>query len=129
MKLTPPLILVTTFSAHQDIFHKLIGNNCHFLSEDPIICKYVADRPEIVCRRSRSIRDSLIHSHFPPATPSLGATGGKGTYKCGNCNQFPWMKKRCGMPPTKSWFSQIKNVRGIPHHWYCLSSYTPMRRI
>lgn len=63
---------VTTFSAHQNIFRELMEHNWHILSEDPVISKYVASKPEITYRRSRSIRDSLVHSHFTPAAPLIG---------------------------------------------------------
>lgn len=62
----------------------------HLLREDPVLCQYVRDTPEIVFRKSPSIGDKLTASHYRPNhhvnTPL------KGIYPCGQCTQCPWIQ-------------------------------------
>lgn len=100
-------------------------NNWHFLSVDPVVSKYVANKPEITYRRSRSIGDSLVHSHYAPAAPPTGVTGGKGTFKCGNCDQCPWIREGTGCPLPRGGYYKSKtyadcSTTGIVYLAMCL---------
>ncbi|XP_040196440.1 uncharacterized protein LOC120929221 [Rana temporaria] len=104
----PTTKLITTFSSDQNIFRQLINHNWHFLAEDPIISKYISQRPEIVYRRCRSIKDGLTHSHLVPDAPTLQEPEIPGTYKCGHCDVCPWIEEGDGCPLPRGGFLKSK---------------------
>lgn len=46
------------------------------------------------------MRGNLVHSHYSPPESLEGAVGGVGTYRCGSCDQRPWIRKgdTCPLP-------------------------------
>lgn len=104
----PTIKLITTFTAHQQEIRNLISNNWHFLSEDPVISKYVANVPQITYRRSRSISDAIVHSHLQSSISLTGAEGGNGTFRCGHCQFCPWIKEGIGCSLPRGGFHKLK---------------------
>lgn len=66
-----------------------------------------------------------MHSHLPPVTPILGGTEGSGTYKCGQCDQCPWIREGVGCPLPRDGFHKLKGyadcrTTGIVYLAMCL---------
>lgn len=72
------------------ILGNILDTHWYLLQEDPILRKYVNTYPEIVFRRTNSLRDKLVFSHYTaykPYAPKLPL----GTSRCGNCTFCPWV--------------------------------------
>lgn len=55
------------------------------LTDDPVLSHYVTKNPSITYRRSKSLKDSLVNSHFVETRNLLSQTI-KGTFPCGSCD-------------------------------------------
>lgn len=92
-KTAPPqttVKLITTFSNHHLDVRTLLGNHWHLLQDDPILGKYVGNKPEIIFRRAASLRDKLTTSHYMETNDDLPQLP-LGTSKCGSCSFCPWV--------------------------------------
>lgn len=83
-KLDPGLRLITTFSGQHQQMRDLLQKHWYLLMGDPNVSKHLKDHPGITYRRSRSIRDHIVHSHYAPL--SATDTKNKGTKPCHKCD-------------------------------------------
>ncbi|OCT55731.1 hypothetical protein XELAEV_18004497mg [Xenopus laevis] len=68
--------------------------NWHILEQDADLKETIGDRPLITYRRSKNLRDRLIHSHYNnPSKPTWLTCNIKGCYKCGDCLACPFVRK------------------------------------
>ncbi|XP_056392638.1 uncharacterized protein LOC130285306 [Hyla sarda] len=68
--------------------HKILGKYWPILLSDPILASHLPDKPSLTYRRSKNLKDLLVHSYHRGTTPSnaFGSKGPKwGTYTCGHC--------------------------------------------
>lgn len=66
------------------MIHNIINKYWPLLTDDPVLSSYVTKNPSIAYRRSRSLKDTLVSSHFPE-TNTLPSQTTKGTFPCGCC--------------------------------------------
>lgn len=55
---------ILTYSGQHQSIRSILKKYWFLLTEDPILSQYVAAQPSITYRRSKSLKDSLVHSHF-----------------------------------------------------------------
>lgn len=55
---------VLTFSSQHHSIRAIVNKYWFLLTEDPILSKYVSPRPAITYCRAKSLKDSLVQSHF-----------------------------------------------------------------
>lgn len=74
--------LITRFAGeHKKVCH-IIQKYWHLLATDDVIAKYVNPYPQLTYRKSRSLKDQLVHSHL---MPRQGGSSRRGTAPCGKC--------------------------------------------
>ncbi|XP_056386916.1 uncharacterized protein LOC130282580 [Hyla sarda] len=68
--------------------HQFLGKYWPILLSDPILASHLPDKPSLTYRRSKNLKDLLVHSYHRGTTPSnaFASKGPKwGTYTCGHC--------------------------------------------
>ncbi|XP_069605329.1 uncharacterized protein [Ranitomeya imitator] len=55
---------VTTFNSQFPMMQRILQRSWHVLLADPVIARYLPERAGIAARRSRNLRDMLVHSHY-----------------------------------------------------------------
>ncbi|CAJ0954765.1 unnamed protein product [Ranitomeya imitator] len=55
------------------------------LQSDPILKQFLSDRPSMVPRRSRNLKDLLVHSHYSTTRQVTANPGGNGFFPCNMC--------------------------------------------
>ncbi|XP_071985274.1 uncharacterized protein [Engystomops pustulosus] len=86
--------LITTFNNQwSDIYH-ILENNWDILLSDKRLHVHISDKPRLISRRARNLKDVLTSSHFQRPTTSL-ARGQrlKGSFPCGDCSVCPRILK------------------------------------
>uniref|UniRef100_A0A8C5N1Y7 Reverse transcriptase domain-containing protein n=1 Tax=Leptobrachium leishanense TaxID=445787 RepID=A0A8C5N1Y7_9ANUR len=80
---------IGTFDAGWDHVKKIMDRYWPLLTLDSQISDMLTDKASITARRSRNLRDRLVHSHFSLPSPTKTYTwlsrDLRGTYKCGRC--------------------------------------------
>lgn len=74
--------MLTYSNQHQDIYH-ILKKYWFLLISDKVLFNYVFPTLSVTYRRSRSLRDALVLSHFEQSIPTVNT--GHGPYPCGNC--------------------------------------------
>ncbi|OCT70725.1 hypothetical protein XELAEV_18037650mg [Xenopus laevis] len=86
--------IIGDYSTEHDAITRIITKHWHILEQDDVLKQYVGERPTITFRRSRNLRDHLVHSHLTTTTKSSWlAQRTIGCYKCGNCLACPYIEK------------------------------------
>lgn len=75
---------ITTFSDQHQTVHSILSKHWHILLADPTLSKYLGPHPEITYRRSRSIKDCLLHSHYHKSWDRQDES--LGLFRCGSCD-------------------------------------------
>ncbi|CAJ0916561.1 unnamed protein product [Ranitomeya imitator] len=65
--------LITGYHNKWFQFKNIIEKHWAVLQTDPILKQCLPSRPSIVAKRSRNIRDILVHSHYEPSKKNKGA--------------------------------------------------------
>lgn len=78
---------IIKFNNQSDQIRQILGKHWHLLTGDPAAGRYVDDKPHITFCRNKSIKDTLVSSHFSSggSTDPCG-TLPKDTFKCGKCD-------------------------------------------
>lgn len=80
------LCFSTEFSNLGGEIKHIIRKHCHVLQSDPALVDICAEPPLISFRRSRSLRDRLVHtSSSPPKQLTWLTTPPQAFYQCGRC--------------------------------------------
>ncbi|CAJ0936759.1 unnamed protein product [Ranitomeya imitator] len=67
-------------------FRQIIIKHWSVLQTDPVLKQILPVKPSIVAKRSRNIRDILVHSHYEPAKKNKGSSQNlMGFFPCGRC--------------------------------------------
>lgn len=76
--------MITSFSGQHRQVRDILQKHWYLLMGDDNVSKNLNQYPKITFRRSRSLRDSFVHSHY---TPQIGiSNNAKGTRPCHKCN-------------------------------------------
>lgn len=78
------LRFITRFSGQHKQIRAILEKYWYLLKGDAKVSKHLKDFPEITFRRSQSLRDTLVHSHYAPK--SLTKTRSRCTRPCHKCN-------------------------------------------
>ena len=82
------LCFSTQYTPAAGLIKNVFLKHWHILKSDPKLANICADPPLFSFRRSRSLRDRLVHSDMnAPSPPSWLPKPPQGFYKCGNCAQ------------------------------------------
>lgn len=83
---------VMTYNKNSDPIRAIVDKYWFLLTQDPILGQYVTNRPSITYRRSNSLRDLLVSSHF---SEDCTADGEKpSTIPCGCCTYCQYLDTR-----------------------------------
>ncbi|XP_075188242.1 uncharacterized protein LOC142261653 [Anomaloglossus baeobatrachus] len=63
----------------------ILRKHWKILQSDPILKKFISEKPSIVARRSPNLRDNLVHSHFQRKKESNDRSLTPGFFPCGIC--------------------------------------------
>lgn len=80
---------IIKFGAQWEQIKAILSHHWHILSESPILGNIVGERPLLTARRSRNLRDYLIHSEYKRSPTSNWLTQLpplKGMFRCGRCS-------------------------------------------
>lgn len=91
----PPRI-ITKFGAHWDQVRSILNQHWHILSESPILGKIVGTRLLLTARRSKNLKDSLIHSEYQRSSTPNWLTQLpplKGMFRCGRCSVCKYVER------------------------------------
>lgn len=92
-----PLRLITTYGAQWNQVKNILQKHWGILSRSPILTDIVGPRPQLVARRVRNHKDTLVHAEYTrgktmnwlidlPPPP-------KGMYACGHCQMCGFVEK------------------------------------
>ena len=81
------LCFSTEYTPAAGMIRNIITKHWHVLQSDPTMSNICSDPPLFCFRRSRSLRDRLVHSDLTPPSPSWLPSPPQGFHKCGNCSQ------------------------------------------
>lgn len=99
-----PTRCILTFNQEHHQIHEAIQKYWFLLTADAVLTNYVTPSPSITYRRSTSLKDSLVSSHFinPANSLSLPAIT---TTPCGNCNycEFLDIRTKLTLPHGIKW--------------------------
>lgn len=86
---------------------------------DDRVSKHLKPYPEITFRSSRSLRDTLVHSHHDASitTPVESRKGSRPCHKCQFC-RFIYAAR--GIMLSNGRFFQTQFLCHLPVHWHCL---------
>ena len=80
------LCFSTEFSPRANEIRLAVLKHWPVLATDPVMKEICSERPLITFRKSRSIKDRLVHSMMkPPPRPTWLPNPPQGFYRCGNC--------------------------------------------
>ncbi|OCT96309.1 hypothetical protein XELAEV_18013984mg [Xenopus laevis] len=80
-------------SEHKKI-RQIQGKHWHILEQDKDLSEVIGSNPTITFRRSKNLRDQLVHSHLSNDTkPTWLGNKTKGCYKCGGSQAWPFIEK------------------------------------
>lgn len=82
---------ITKFSQQHHKLRDILNKHWPILQEDPILNKYISPFPQITFKRTKSLGDQLISSHFS-VTPKIMHPK-LGMAQCGKCSFCPWLKE------------------------------------
>lgn len=83
------LLLITRYSGEHRKVRQIIQKFWPLLSTDEVISKYVQPFPQITYRKSRSLKDQLVHSHLMPKVVGQVCIGITPYGKCEFCRFVP----------------------------------------
>ncbi|XP_077123750.1 uncharacterized protein LOC143781122 [Ranitomeya variabilis] len=66
---------ITKFNKQWPELTKIMHKHWGILQSDPILKQFLPSRPLMVPRRSRNLKDLLVHSHYSSTKPSLASSG------------------------------------------------------
>lgn len=81
---TPELRMITRFSGQHKQIRELMQKYWYLLMGDPRVSKHLKNYPEITFRRSQSIKDRIVHSHYDPSP--ISTSSNRGTRPCHKCD-------------------------------------------
>ncbi|XP_069609775.1 uncharacterized protein [Ranitomeya imitator] len=89
---TNKINLITKFNNQwNDIYH-ILKKNWGILRSEPKLRPFIGDRPQMVARRARNLKDHLTNSHFRRPTTKIETSHSiKGSFPCGSCSICPRM--------------------------------------
>ncbi|CAJ0959600.1 unnamed protein product, partial [Ranitomeya imitator] len=79
---------ITNFNCHSTSIRSALQRSWHVLQVDPILAKFLPERPPITFRRSKNLRDLLTRSHYeeePRVTFLNQGNPRSGCVPCGHC--------------------------------------------
>ncbi|CAJ0961192.1 unnamed protein product [Ranitomeya imitator] len=79
---------VTDYHSQFAQMRRILNKSWHILRVDPVISRFVPEKAAIAARRSRNLRDRLVHSHYtgmPSNTFLDQVTVRNGCFPCGRC--------------------------------------------
>ncbi|CAJ0923823.1 unnamed protein product [Ranitomeya imitator] len=93
--------IIGTFDSQHQKVRGILNKHWDILRMDPDLRDLLGARPDITFRKGRSLKDSLVHSHYLKPTGGDTWLGRKpcGFLRCGGCQFCRWMK------PNKSFTS------------------------
>ncbi|OCT67299.1 hypothetical protein XELAEV_18038584mg, partial [Xenopus laevis] len=78
---------------HKEI-RQILSNHWQILEQDKDLSSIIGTKPTITFRRSKNLRDQLVHSHLSRnVKPTWLENRTKGCYKCGRCLACPYIEK------------------------------------
>ncbi|XP_069618161.1 uncharacterized protein [Ranitomeya imitator] len=106
---------ISTYNNKWKELKDIILKHWKVLQVDPILKQILPDRPSFVARRSASLKDTLVHSHYEP-TKGERTVGKPGFFPCGLC-------KGCGNHTKATSFHNFdgSKVYEIRKHLSCSS--------
>lgn len=84
----PTKFIMRYCDQHQKV-NDILNKYWYLLLADPTLKPHITEKPSIIYRRAKSLRDNLIKSEFKNKRGDPCKT--KGTYKCGTCNYCQYM--------------------------------------
>ncbi|KAM9316543.1 putative cation-transporting ATPase 13A4 [Gastrophryne carolinensis] len=79
-----PLAMISTYTEHHAEIKAILTRHWHILKNDQNLAPLIPRTPSFVYRRTKNLRDRLVHSHFN-ATPKKQCCTTVGTYQCQSC--------------------------------------------
>ncbi|CAJ0948663.1 unnamed protein product [Ranitomeya imitator] len=71
---------ITRFNKQWPELSRIMQKHWSILQSDPILKTILPDRPLMVPRRSRNLKDLLVHSHYSTTSSKSGTVGGNGFF-------------------------------------------------
>lgn len=111
----------TRFVGEHNKVRHIIQKYWHLLATDDVIAKYVNPYPQITYRKSRSLKDQLVHSHL---MPRQGGSSCRGTAPCGRCEfcRFPMNPAELALPNGRickpHFFANCQSI-GVVYYMVC----------
>lgn len=84
-KANPGVRLITTYSNQHQQTRDILKKYWYLLMGDEKVAKHLNPYPEITFRRCRSLRDSLVHSHYESHSAKIKETD-RGSRPCHQCS-------------------------------------------
>lgn len=73
-----------TYSHQNQSIRSIITKYWQLLTDDPVLSSQVSERPSITYRRVRSLKDTLVHSHYSEGLSTPQTI--QGNFPCGGCD-------------------------------------------
>ncbi|OCT90035.1 hypothetical protein XELAEV_18018650mg, partial [Xenopus laevis] len=85
---------IGNYCSEQKQIRQILTNHWQILEQDKDLTSVIGIKPTITFRRSRNLRDQLVHSHLSKnVRPTWLENRTKGCYKCGSCLACPFIEK------------------------------------
>lgn len=81
--------IITKYSVHHRQLAEITNRHWHLLADHNILKKYVRPQSQLVFRRAKSLKDSLVRSQY--ASQGLSPRLPNGLFKCGHCTRCTWI--------------------------------------
>ncbi|XP_071972647.1 uncharacterized protein [Engystomops pustulosus] len=119
--------VVTTYNNQWSEILAILSKNWNILRAEPRLRPLISEKPTLIAKRARNLKDSLSNSHFKRPTRPLGR-GSKlnGSYPCGSCSVCPLLPaSREFMHPTSAKKFPLRNYincrsRNVVYALICL---------
>ncbi|XP_063782381.1 uncharacterized protein LOC134932160, partial [Pseudophryne corroboree] len=76
---------ITTYNCHEKIIRQSLNKHWNILMMDPVLRKVLPPKPQVVFRKTSSLKEILAPSLLK-STTSIQSKPCQGCYKCGSCN-------------------------------------------
>ncbi|XP_069612068.1 uncharacterized protein [Ranitomeya imitator] len=87
-----PLGVITTFNNQWQEVRGILTKYWGILCSEPKLKPHISERPSLIARRPKNLKDCLSHSHFKRQVTRLNrGIRLTGTFPCGNCSICPFI--------------------------------------
>ncbi|OCT95583.1 hypothetical protein XELAEV_18013271mg [Xenopus laevis] len=93
-KSTKIIRFIGNYSFEHNEIRQILTNHWQILEQDKDLSSVIGTKPTITFRRSKNLRDQLVHSHLNnKGKPTRLENKTKGCHKCGSCLACPYIEK------------------------------------